>query len=168
MGEKDGEKEKFSFGHFFGKKVKKVVFLRMDKWCSQRLRRGRIWFVRRRGCGSTFSKVATQRTAKIFSANSAILQSRASRTQWPNGPAMPTLRLALPEDNQALQMRGEIKDTKDFNDIKDALAHRNVQAGFGVQPRRLFTYSARCNSVYGCAPPQPLQLQYCILWENEI
>ena len=102
------------------------------------------------------------------SANSAILQSRASRTQWPNGPAMPTLRLALPEDNQALQMRGEIKDTKDFNDIKDALAHRNVLAGFGVQPRRLFTYSARCNSVYGCAPPQPLQLQYCILWENEI
>ena len=102
------------------------------------------------------------------SASSTILQSRASRTQWPNGPAMPTLRLALPEDNQALQMHGEIKDTKDFNDIKDALAHRNVQAGFGVQPRRLFTYSARRNSVHGCAPPQPLQLQYCILWENEI
>ena len=107
-------------------------------------------------------------TASVFSASSAILQIRSSRTQWPNGPAMPTLRLALPEDNQALQMRGEIKDTKDFNDIKDALAHRNVLAGFGVQPRRLFTYSARCNSVYGCAPPQPLQLQYCILWENEI
>ena len=73
MGEKSGEKEKFSFWHFCGEKSEKVTKLRMDKWCSQRLRRGRIWLVRRRGCGSTFSKVATQKTARIFSASSAIL-----------------------------------------------------------------------------------------------
>ena len=71
--ENTGRKKNFHFGIFAVKKVKKVGKLRMDKWCSQRLRRGRIWLVRRRGCGSTFSKVATQKTARIFSASSAIL-----------------------------------------------------------------------------------------------
>ena len=48
-------------------------------------------------------------------------KGRASRTQWPDGPAMTPLRLALPEDNQTLKgRREEIKDNKDLNDIKDA------------------------------------------------
>ena len=37
-----------------------------------------------------------RRTASVFSASSAILQIRSSRTQWPDGPAMPDLRFALP------------------------------------------------------------------------
>ena len=75
MGEKGGVKEKFSFCRFRLKKVKKVSFLRMDKWCSQRLRRGRIWldvgywlFVRRWDCGGAFSKVTVQKTARMGTA----------------------------------------------------------------------------------------------------
>ena len=50
-----------------------------------------------------------------------ILQRSSSRTLCPDGPAMTPLRLALPEDNQTLKgRREEIKDNKDFNDIKDA------------------------------------------------
>ena len=68
------------------KKVKKHTFLRMGGYAA-----------------------ALPGRCYVDSASSAILQSRASRTQWPNGPAMPTLRLALlevaratPTDNFAL------------------------------------------------------------------
>ena len=47
--------------------------------------------------GRATAKIAFgESTASVFSASSAILQIRSSRTQWPNGPAMPDLRFALP------------------------------------------------------------------------
>ena len=77
----------------------------MNKWCSQRLRRGRIWldvgywlFVRRRGCGSTFSKVATQKTARIFSASSAILQRSCQSLRFLPRQARPIDSLLLATD----------------------------------------------------------------------
>ena len=72
---KHGEKEKFSFWHFCGEKSEKVTKLRSGYAAGLP--------------GGCFA----------VSASSAILQSRASRTQWPNGPAMaratPTTAFAL-------------------------------------------------------------------------
>ena len=63
MSGKSGVKEKFSIWHFRLKKVKKVGQLRMDKW----LLDASYWLlVRRRICGSAFSKVAAQKTARMF------------------------------------------------------------------------------------------------------
>ena len=59
------------------KKVKKVGKLRMNKW----LLDGGYWlFVRRWDCGNAFSKVTVQRTARIFSARTRVLQIRSPRT----------------------------------------------------------------------------------------
>ena len=77
MAKKTGNKKNFHLMSFAVKKVKKVGLLRSGYAAGLP--------------GGCFA----------VSASSAILQSRASRTQWPNGPAMPTLRLALLEDNQA-------------------------------------------------------------------
>ena len=65
MGGKGGVKEKFSFCRFRLKKVKKVSFLRMDKWL---LDVGYWLFVRRWDCGGAFSKVTVQKTARMGTA----------------------------------------------------------------------------------------------------
>ena len=65
MGGKGGVKEKFSFCRFRLKKVKKVGFLRMDKWL---LDVGYWLFVRRWDCGGAFSKVTVQKTARMGTA----------------------------------------------------------------------------------------------------
>ena len=44
-GKNTERKKNFHFATFALQNVRKVGQLRMDKWCSQRLRRGRIWLV---------------------------------------------------------------------------------------------------------------------------
>ena len=101
MSGKSGVKEKFSIWHIRLKKVKKGGNLRMDKWCSQRLRRGRIWldvgywlFVRRWDCGSAFSKVTVQKTARMGTAKTQKdARKNPSETDFPRF----LLRKILPE-----------------------------------------------------------------------